>query len=178
MKTAAPKTFLGRLPPQELRRQIREGPGGDMARRRWIIGLSLFGLANMAYVSLFQTGMIKGLADPPLGPRFDSAAVNSSDTAYMYGVPDGTVDLAMLSLNVVLAAAGGVNRAAMLPLIPLALAGKASAEGAAAVWYFNTMRKSGSWCVYCILTALAHILILPLVLPEARRALSSLIPRR
>jgi hypothetical protein len=163
VKTAAPETFLGRLRPQELRRQMQEGSGGDMARRRWIIGLSLFGMANMAYVALFQTGMIKGLADPPLGPRFDSAIVNSSDTAYMHGVPDGTVDLAMLSLNVLPAAAGGVKRAAMLPLIPLALAGKASAEGAAAVWDFNTMRKSGSWCVHCILT---------------RRALASLIPRR
>jgi hypothetical protein len=34
-------------------------------------------------------GLVKHLPDPPL-PGFDSDRVNSSDTAYKFGAPDGT----------------------------------------------------------------------------------------
>lgn len=170
------QTLIGRQHPQDLRRDLQEDSSGDTRRRRWIIALSLFGMLNMAAVSLFQTGLIKKLPDPPL-PRFDSAKVNSSDTAYRYGVPDGPVDLVMLGINILLAAAGGAGRAASLALAPILLAGKTGAEAAGALWYFRQMTKLDAWCIYCLLTAATHLAVFPLAWPEAWRALTGLLRR-
>ena len=159
---------------QGLRRELQEGNTDDLWRRRAIIGLSLLGMGAMAAVSLFQTGIVKHLPDPPLA-GFDSDKVNSSDTAYMLGVPDGTLSLASLAANIPLAAYGGANRAAENPLIPLAAAGKATLEAAVAGWYFYQMpAKEKAWCGYCIAGALANFAIAALTLPEARKALATL----
>ncbi len=71
---------------RQLRHELQEGDTNDLRRRRAIIGLSLLGMGAMAAVSLFQTGVVKHLPDPPL-KSFDSDKVNSSETAYMMGVP-------------------------------------------------------------------------------------------
>jgi len=84
------QTITAEMKPQQLRRELQEGRNDDLWRRRAIIGLSLVGAAAMTAVSLFQTGVVKHLPDPPL-ESFDSDKVNSSDTAYMLGVPDGTL---------------------------------------------------------------------------------------
>jgi hypothetical protein len=77
---------------QNLRRELQEEQTGDLRLRRAIIGLSLLGMGAMAAVTLFQTGVISHLPDPPL-EDFDSDKVNSSDTAYALGVPDGALSL-------------------------------------------------------------------------------------
>ncbi len=97
------QTITAEMKPQQLRRELQEGRSDDLWRRRAIIGLSLLGAAAMTAVSLFQTGVVKHLPDPPI-EGFDSDKVNSSDTAYMLGVPDGTVSLASLAANIPLAA--------------------------------------------------------------------------
>lgn len=159
---------------QQLRRELQRGETDDLWRRRAIIGLSLVGVGAMAAVSLFQTGVIKHLPDPPV-EGFDSDKVNSSDTAYMLGVPDGTISLASLAANIPLAAFGGSNRAQEEPLVPLIAAGKAAVEAAIAGWYFYQMpAKEKAWCGYCITGALANFGIAALSLPEAKRALAAL----
>lgn len=160
--------------PQELRRELQESSSEGISRRRKIIGLSLLGMAAMGTVSLFQTGVIKHLPDPPI-EGFDSDKVNSSDTAYALGVPDGTLSLASLAANIPLAAFGGDDRAEELPLVPIAAAGKAVVEAAVASWYFYQMpTKEKAWCGYCILGALTNIGIAALTIPEAKKALKSL----
>jgi len=160
--------------PQQLRRELQESDSENARRRRKIIGLSLFGVAAMAAVSLFQTGIIKHLPDPPVD-GFDSDKVNSSDTAYALGVPDGTVSLASLAANVPIAAFGGENRHAEMPLVPILAAGKAIVEAAAAGWYFYQMpTKEKAWCGYCIAGALTNVGIAWLTLPEAKQAWKSL----
>ena len=72
----------------------------------------------MAAVSLLQTGIVQHLSDPPLGD-FDSDKVNSSNVAYMLGVPDGTLSLASLAANIRMAAYGGEKRSQEKPLIAL-----------------------------------------------------------
>jgi uncharacterized membrane protein len=163
-----------RTNPQELRQDLQEGDTPDLRRRRGVIGLSLLGMASMAAVSLLQTGIVKHLPDPPLR-GFDSDKVNSSETAYRLGVPDGTVSLAGLAANIPLAAFGGAERVRQQPWVPLLAAGKAVAGAVAASWYFYQMpAKEKAWCGYCIVGALANLGILALTLPEARRAIAVL----
>jgi len=160
--------------PRQLRRELQQGETDDLWRRRAIIGLSLVGMTAMAAVSLLQTGVIRHLPDPPL-ESFDSDKVNSSDTAYALGVPDGTLSLASLAANVPLAACGGIDRVREQPWVPLAAAGKAAVEAAAAGWYFYQMpAKEKKWCGYCIVGALCNFGIFALTLPEAQKALASL----
>ena len=155
---------------QELRRELQESNESDLRVRRAIIALSLVGMGAMTAVALFQTGIIKHLPDPPL-KDFDSDKVNSSDTAYALGVPDGTLSLASLAANIPIAAFGGENRAETQPLVPLAAAAKASVEAVVAGWYFYQMpTKEKKWCGYCIVGALANFGIAALSLVEAKKA--------
>lgn len=159
---------------QQLRRELQDGETKDLRLRRKIVGLSLLGIGAMAAVSLFQTGIVKHLPDPPL-ESFDSDKVNSSDTAYALGVPDGTLSLASLAANIPIAAFGGANRAETMPLVPLAAAAKATVEAGVAGWYFYQMpAKEKAWCAYCITGALVNFGIAALTLPEAKRAARNL----
>jgi uncharacterized membrane protein len=160
--------------PQRLREELQNSERSDVNLRRAVIGLSLLGIGAMTAVSLFQTGIVKHLPDPPID-GFDSDKVNSSDTAYALGVPDGTLSLASLAANIPLAAFGGENRAEEQPLIPLAIAAKASVEAVVAGWYFYQMpTKEKAWCGYCILGAAANFGIAALTLAEAKRAWKNL----
>jgi uncharacterized membrane protein len=105
--------------------------------------------------------------------RFNSDKVNSSDTAYQFRVPDGTVSLASLAANIPIAAFGGADRVRQQPWVPLLAAGKAVVEAVAAGWYFYQMPvKEKAWCGFCLVGALASFGVQALTLPEARRAFS------
>ena len=172
-ETQLSKITVGKNP-QQLRRELQQSDAEDVRRRRKIIGLSLVGIAAMTAVSLFQTGAIEHLPDPPVD-GFDSDKVNSSDTAYALGVPDGTLSLASLAANIPVAAFGGENRASEMPLVPILAAGKATVEAVVAGWYFYQMpAKEKAWCGYCIVGALTNWGIAALTLPEAKRAFQSL----
>lgn len=120
--------------------------------------------------SLLQTGVVRDLSDPPLD-GFDSDKVNSSDTAYALGAPDGTLSFAGLALNLPLAAFGCVTRSKQVPYVPLAAAAKSGIEAVAACWYFYQMpAKEKQWCAYCIAGAIANATIFALSLPEAIKA--------
>jgi uncharacterized membrane protein len=164
--------------PEDLRRELQENDSDSLRRRRTIIGASLAGMAAMGAVSLLQTGMVRHLPDPPLR-GFDSDKVNSSDTAYALGVPDGTVSFASFAVNVPLAACGGADRARTMPWLPLAIAGKAMVEALVAAWYFYQMpAKEKAWCGYCIAGAAMNVAVAGLALPEAREALRTLRDQR
>jgi len=178
MKNELTEMITGELEPQELRIELQEKQTKSLRRRRAIIGLSLLGMGAMTMVSLFQTGVIKHLPDPPID-GFDSDKVNSSETAYALGVPDGTLSLASLAANIPLAAFGGENRAEEQPIVPILAAGKAVVEAAVAGWYFYQMpTKEKAWCGYCIAGALCNFGIAALVLPEAKKAIESLAAKR
>jgi uncharacterized membrane protein len=163
-----------KLTPQQLCHELQHERNSDLKRRRGVIGMSLVGMASMTAVTLLQTGIVKHLPDPPLG-NFDSDRVNSSDTAYRFGVPDGAISLASLAANIPIAAFGGAGRVQTSPWIPLLAAVKAAGEAVAASWYFYQMpAKEKAWCGYCIAGAVANIAIAALTIPEARKALSVL----
>ncbi len=159
---------------QTLRKELQNGTSEGLKKRRGIIVLSLLGIGAMTAVTLLQTGIVKHLPDPPL-PNFDSDKVNSSDTAYALGVPDGALSLASLAANIPIAAFGGENRAETIPLVPLAAAAKSTVVAVVAGWYFYQMpAKQGKWCGYCIVGAVANIGIAALSLPEAKKAWENL----
>ena len=85
------KTALTEMTAAELRRELQTGDAPALRWRRAIVGASLVGMGAMGAVSLLQMGVIRHLPDPPLR-GFDSDKVNSSDTAYALGVPDGTYE--------------------------------------------------------------------------------------
>lgn len=162
------------LEPTQLRKELQEGTSSDLRRRRAIVALSLFGIANMAAVTLLQTGVVRHLPDPPL-ESFDSDQVNSSDTAYQLGTPDGALSLAGLALNIPLAGFGGGDRVQQSPYAPIAASIKSGIEALAAGWYFYQMpAKEKKWCAYCISGALANFAIFALTLPEARKAITAI----
>jgi uncharacterized membrane protein len=164
----------GKLTPQQLRHQLQHEHTSDLKRRRSIIAWSLVGIGCMTAVTLLQTGIVKHLPDPPFG-NFDSDRVNSSDTAYRLGAPDGSISLASLAANIPIAAFGGANRVQTKPWVPLVAAVKAAGEALAASWYFYQMpAKEKAWCGYCIVAAIANIGIAALTIPEARKALAVL----
>ena len=157
--------------PQQLRTDLQEGRSSHVRRRRAIAALSILGMAGMAVVSLFQVGLIRHLPDPPIR-RFHSDKVNSSYSAYHYGVPDGPLSLAAHAVNLVLAGMGGASRARRAPWIPLLAAGKAAAgAGMAARYLFYQMSVvERAWCGYGLIDALAHIGTFALSVPEAVEA--------
>jgi uncharacterized membrane protein len=162
--------------PQQLRRELQQEETPDLWRRRALIGLSMVGMASIAMVSLFQTGLLTHLPDPPL-EGFNAEKVNSSDTAYHLGVPDGTVSLAGHATNIALAAFGGADRARTQPWVPLLAAGKMAAEATVAGKYliYQMPVVEKTWCAYCIVDALAHLGAFAFALPEARKALAALL---
>lgn len=164
-------TALGTgLTSAELRSQLQNSTDPDLRRRRAIILTSLAGMAGMGAVTLLQTGIVHHLPDPPFD-NFDSDKVNSSETAYALGAPDGTLSFAGLALNLPIAGFGGVARSQQTPYIPIGAAAKSGIEAVAAGWYFYQMpSKEKKWCAYCILGAIANATIFALTLPEAVKA--------
>ena len=160
--------------PEDLRHRVRADRSREMRYRRAIIATSLVGMASMAFVTMFQTGMVRRLPDPPTRrPRFDTAKVNNSDEAWSYGMPDGPITLGMHSANLALAAAGPPERWRDRPWIPIAASAFSGAQAAVAAQYllWRMPFVDRVWCPYCVVDALAHFGSFGASLPEAARAI-------
>jgi hypothetical protein len=135
--------------PEELSRQLREGTGGFLKQRRKIAGLALAAAGSMGLISLYQTGIIKSLPDPPL-PYFDSEKVNAGSEAYSrLSMPDAPLGLGSYAATLGLAAMGGEARASERPWISLALAAKTLADAAqAGKLTVDQWTKHRAFCVW------------------------------
>ncbi len=161
--------------PEELSRQLREATGGSLEQRRKIAGLALAAAGSMGLISLYQTGVVKSLPDPPL-PYFDSEKVNAGAEAYSrLSMPDAPIGLGCYAATLGLAAMGGENRAEEKPWIPLALAAKAAFDALqAGKLTADQWKDHRAFCFWCLLAAGATFATVPLVIPEARAALRHL----
>ena len=164
------------LPPAELSRQLRLGQSPDLRRRRWIIGLSMVTAAAGQIVTLYQTGIIPHLPDPPL-PVFDSDKVDASDYAYKrLQMPDAPAMIITAGITATLAAAGGQDRARQLPWLPVALLGKTLIDLVTNVQLgreeWQTNKKL---CFYCQTSTLAATIAAGLAVPEAVKAIKTLL---
>ena len=164
--------------PTQLSRQLRTGDSPDLDRRRKVLGLSMVGVTAGVLVSLYQTGVIHHLPDPPVGP-FDSDRVDASDYAYKRAqTPDGLAMLVTYGVTALLAGAGGEDRARTLPWLPLALAAKVASDVATNLKLAQEeWAENGAFCAYCQAANLASLASVPLVIPEARKALRHLLGR-
>ena len=161
--------------PRELNRDLRLRTDPGLRRRCWLVGLSVIGVAIGQVVTLYQTGILRRLPDPPVEP-FDSDRVNASDYAHKrLQVPDAVLMMGTYAATAGLAAAGGQNRAEQAPMLPLAMAAKAAFDVAT-----NLKLAQEEWadnkalCAYCQAASPISMTSLVLTLPEASRALRAL----
>ncbi len=129
----------------------------------------------MGVVSLYQTGIIRHLPDPPL-PGFDSDRVDASGEAYeTLKTPDSTLGIASYGATLALIGMGGADRATRQPWIPLLATAKLGYDGAGAAWLTaEQISKHRALCFYCLLASGATWGALAQAVPEARAAWRSL----
>ena len=157
---------------------LRLGHDDLLDARRRVVRAALAGIAALGAVTAYQTGAVRHLPDPPLGP-FNSDAVDASGEAYAMGaMPDAPVGMASYAVTLVLAAAGGRDRAGNKPWLPLALAAKTASDAAWGVYLtVEQASKHRKFCWYCLVAAGAGVAMFAGALPEARAALRTLRPR-
>lgn len=167
------------MTPAELGAALREGEGGDLARRRAIVTLSLAAIAALGITALYQVGVIRHVPEPPL-PGFDADRVNGSPDAYaLLETPDGALGIGSYAATLALAAMGPPDRADTQPWIPLALAAKVAFDAAqAARLTLNEATKQHALCAWCLVTSGATLATIPLVVPEAWKAARTLLGKR
>lgn len=164
------------MDPRQLSHELRLGESDDLTRRRWIVGLSVLGSALGGVVGMYQTGIIRRLPDPPLDV-FDSNKVDASDYAYSrLGTPDGLLMIGTYAVTAALAGAGGKDRARDQPWLPVATAAKALYDA-----YVTLKLAREEWaenkalCAYCQVATVASLASAALALPEAAKAVDTLI---
>lgn len=157
--------------PRQLSHELRKGETADLSRRRWIIGLSMVGATMAQLVSIYQTGIISHLPDPPL-PGFDSSRVDASNYAYKrYNSPDGPAMLVNYGLTSWLAAAGGKDRAKQSPTLPLMMGAKILLDtGLAIKLAQEEWAENKAFCAYCQVATLCSLASVALAVPEVRSA--------
>ncbi|HEV2720887.1 MAG TPA: vitamin K epoxide reductase family protein [Thermoanaerobaculia bacterium] len=154
---------------EELSRELRNASAPELRRRRQIVGLSMLASASMAVITLYQTGIIKHLPEPPL-PFLDADKVDASAEAYgKFNTPDAALGLASYAVTTILASMGGKKRASW---IVLALAAKLGFDAANALKLtIDQPLKHRAFCFWCLIAATATFASVPLIVPEARQAL-------
>lgn len=164
--------------PTQLSHELRLETSADLNRRRWLVGLSMLGATIGQVVTLYQTGIIKRLPDPPI-PFIDSNKVNASDYAYKrVDTPDALLMLLTYSVTAILAGAGGKNRAETNPVLPLAMGVKTLADTV-----LNLKLAREEWqgnkalCFYCQTATVVSAVSTVLAVPEAVKAVRKLINR-
>lgn len=167
------------LAPAELSRQLRLGHSPDLQRRRWIIGLSLVTVAAGQIVTLYQTGVISHLPDPPLA-IFDSDKVDASDYGYKrLQMPDAPAMIVTGGITAMLAATGGQERATTLPWLPVALLGKTLIDLVTNVQLGREeWQENKKLCFYCQASTVAATTAAVLAIPEAIKAFKTLFGKK
>lgn len=167
------------MSPSRLSEELRHGQSSDLTRRRWIIGLSLPGVAAGQLVTMYETGIIRRLPNDRIGP-IDSNKVNKSDYGYSrFGSPDAVPMIVNYGITAWLASAGGKNRAANHPTLPIALTAKAAVDLATTLKLGQEeWSENKKLCAYCQTATLASAVTLLLSLPETVAAFRKLTDRK
>ncbi|KAA9327481.1 vitamin K epoxide reductase family protein [Hymenobacter busanensis] len=161
--------------PHTLSHELRNAQTPDLKRRRWIIGLSLLGVALGQIVTLYQTGIIKHLPDPPLDV-FDSDKVDASDYAYKrLDLPDAAGMVITYGLTTALASAGGKGRALNQPWLPLLMGAKIAGDVLTNLTLAREeWQENKALCFYCQTASVVSLASLVLAMPEVARAVRNL----
>lgn len=161
---------------RELGLRLRHSSRADMRRRRGIFGLFLTAAAAMGVIALYQIGILDHVPEPRL-PHLHSDAVTSSAKGYaLLETPDSVLAMGSYAATMALAAMGSPKRAKTQPLLPLLLVAKVGFDATVAARYtVDEWRLHRALCFWCVIASVATFASVPLVLPEARRALRTLL---
>ncbi|KAF3890992.1 vitamin K epoxide reductase family protein [Tolypothrix bouteillei VB521301] len=161
--------------PEQLSHELRFGDSPDLIRRRWIVGLSLVSATMGILVSLYQTGIIRHLPDPPI-PYFDSDRVDASEYAYSrLETPDGLMMVTNYAITAWLAGAGGQNRAQENPLLPIAMGAKLLFDAVTALELAREeWSENQAFCAYCQIATLCSLASVAIAVPEVLSAINTL----
>lgn len=159
-----------------IRNELRDGNSKPLDARRKVILLSALGLVDFSIISLYQTGILRHLPDPP-HPIFDSDTINASEEAYQFGAPDGPVSAVAYATTMVLASAGGSEKTGRKPAIDLALGATVAGNALGAIYYlYKMIFEQKKICPYCVTGAAINIasaiIIAPTVARSARQMLT------
>jgi hypothetical protein len=125
---------------------ILSSGGGD----KLLIAACCTALGTLVPVTLYQSGALRRLPDPPFRV-FDSQQITMSSAAHPLGIPDGVLGLASFGTTLVL-----TLLARRHPAAKKLLGGKLALDASAAA--FNASRQVvsfGKLCSWCTGTALA-----------------------
>jgi hypothetical protein len=156
---------------QEPGRELRDGRGDFLGHRRAAASLILVAMASLATIALYQMGIFKRLPEPS-SFILDAGKINGSTEAYkILNAPDAVLGLGSYAATLGLIAMGGPDRARLQAWIPLALAAKSGLDSLqVGVLTGKSWLKFRAFSLYSLVTALCTLLVLPIVLPEARTA--------
>ena len=150
---------------------LRRRTSPHLRRRRLQTSLLVGAAGAMGLISLYQTGIVRHLPDPPF-PGFDSDRVDAAGEAYeTLKTPDAALGLASYGVSLALVGMGAGDRATSRPVIPLVAAAKLAVDAAGAAWLTaEQVSRHRALCFYCLAASAATWAALPAALPEARDA--------
>lgn len=162
----------------EIRDALRKDQSEDMDRRRQLMLLSAIGMADFNLISLLQSGVVRRLPDIPYPKVFDTLAVNTSKAAFKMGLPDAVISNLLFSAKMVLATAGGSEKASRKPIFDLLLGAVSMGHAMGAVkMTYRMFFKEKKICIYCLTGAALIVssaaVIAPTVMGSAKKMLSS-----
>jgi len=137
--------------------------------RRLIGALCVAGIADSAYLYLYQSGTIRHLHCPFLGEGCEK--ISGSKTAHPLGIPDAVFGIAGYSAMLMLTQRGERARSRTQPMLPiLAFATGSAALGASLSLNWRQWAEFHTFCFWHLTSAALASVIFPLTLPEARVA--------
>lgn len=157
-----------------IRAELLNGTDADLQKRRNILTLSALGIVDFAFLSLYQSGVIRKLPDLPF-PAFDSNKVNAAHDAYQMGAPDSTISAWTYATNMVLATAGGSRHSGRKPILDVLLGATIAGNAAGAAYYlFNMIFFQKKICPYCVAGAAINFASAVIMKPLFMKAVAEL----
>lgn len=153
-----------------IRQELLTSNDKDLNRRRKVMMLSAAGIADFAFISLYQSGAIDRLPELPF-KMFDSNKVNAAPDAYQMGAPDGTISTLLYAAGMVLASWAGTSHSGRKPVHDVALGAVVAGNAAGAVYYLgNMIFKQERVCPYCIAGAAINVASAVIIAPTVAKA--------
>jgi len=157
-----------------VRQELLTSNDKDLNKRRRIMQLSAVGIADFAFVSLYQAGAINRLPELPFDV-FDSNKVNAAPDAYKMGAPDAAISTLLYAAGMVLATWGGTAASGRKPVHDVALGAVIAGNAGGAVYYISKMIfRQERACPYCIVGAAINIVSAVIIAPTVAKAFKKL----
>jgi hypothetical protein len=152
-----------------------EAHRGDLERRHWMQAIAALGLLESGSRELYRNGVLRAL--PSLRYLRGTEGEAPWDLSWHPepdDVPDGVTDAGGYALLLALAAAGGEKRAEEQPYLSIATAGLSFMQAAGALGELIDELEAGRVDAFSSIDTILSASTVPLVLPEAIRAVRGL----